>query len=301
MFFWPLQQLPTSLPRKLTMLQSQRFVFSRSFHAYALRPIASHYLLFKVAPSRCYHSGGKHGSSRKSLSEPRRSCKSNTYSSLPSFLASPVRPAKMLKQLHSSALRPKPTSDIVDGPVFHPPSPDMMPVPAPLSVLPLTTVVRSLVVTSISSSRLLLPPSLWIMSVLAHTKNPLLNPDYNPLLRMFIKKTFYAQFCAGETHQEVSKTISSLKNMGFTGVVLGYAKEVVLDDKEAKCLVEAKADGDADYARTQVAPWAEGTMETVFLAQPGDFVALKLVRYPWPLSLCARLEPRDIAAGGPTY
>ncbi|KAK8058024.1 proline dehydrogenase [Apiospora phragmitis] len=149
---------------------------------------------------------------------------------------------------------------------------------APLAVLPLSTVIRTLFTTTISSSRLLLPPSLAVMGVLAHTSNPILNPDKNLVLRYFMKKTFYAQFCAGESAPEVRQTISGLKNIGFTGVILGYAKEVVLT-KEQQQGLESKGlpTGAAaeECVRNEVVPWAAGTMETVRLAGPGDFVALK--------------------------
>lgn len=151
--------------------------------------------------------------------------------------------------------------------------------PSPLAVLPLTNVLRSWMTTAVSSSPLLLPPSLAVMSVLAHTTNPALNPDCNPVLRAFLKKTFYAQFCAGENPAEVRQTIGSLKQIGFSGVILGYAREVVLSDSEtadlgASCAAEGGSAAE-ECIRNEITPWAEGTMETVRLASQGDFVALK--------------------------
>jgi hypothetical protein len=114
------------------------------------------------------------------------------------------------------------------------------------------------------------------MSVLANTTSPALNPDKNPLLRYFLKRTFYAQFCAGENAEEVRRTISSLKSVGFAGVILGYAKEVVLTEAQTQNLASCNSGPEADECvRTEVNPWATGTMETVLLASPGDFVALK--------------------------
>ncbi|KAJ4165488.1 hypothetical protein LMH87_007119 [Akanthomyces muscarius] len=152
-------------------------------------------------------------------------------------------------------------------PTTQPPSSE--PKSAPLSVLPLSMIVRSLLTTVVSSSPVLLPPSLRIMSVLANTRNPILNPDKNPLLRFFLKKTFYAQFCAGESPAEVQATISRLKNIGFSGVILGYAKEVVLTQDQAVA-VAAEDQGKetaADIAN-EIEPWAHGTLETVALAEP---------------------------------
>lgn len=124
---------------------------------------------------------------------------------------------------------------------------------------------------------MLLPPSLALMSALANSTNAVFNPDRNPLLKMFLKKTFYAQYCAGENAVEVRRTVDGLKEIGFTGVILGYAREVVLSEEQTRDLAACAADGDAaeECVREEVIPWAAGTMETVRLAQPGDFVALK--------------------------
>ncbi|WYZ44654.1 hypothetical protein EsH8_VII_001090 [Colletotrichum jinshuiense] len=169
-----------------------------------------------------------------------------------------------------------PSSSSSPSPSTKLPTPTSMRTPAPLSVLPLHMIVRSLLTTTISSSPVLLPPSLWAMSVLAHTTSPLLDPDRNPILRLFLKNTFYAQFCAGENPAEVTRTINRLKDIGFTGVILGYAKEVVLTDAQARDLASCGEGETAEECiRNEVIPWAQGTMETVRLAQPGDFVALK--------------------------
>ncbi|KAH8681823.1 FAD-linked oxidoreductase-like protein [Xylariales sp. PMI_506] len=152
----------------------------------------------------------------------------------------------------------------------------MPPSSAPLSVLPLSTVLRTLATSTISASPVLLPPSLMAMNVLAHTHNPILNPDKNPVLRWFLKKTFYSQFCAGENANEVRKTVDGLRRIGFTGVILGYAREVVLSESQTKNLTACDQGAEKDECvANEISPWAAGTMETVRLAQPGDFVALK--------------------------
>ncbi|KAI0599041.1 proline oxidase-like protein [Biscogniauxia sp. FL1348] len=114
------------------------------------------------------------------------------------------------------------------------------------------------------------------MSLLAHSENALVNPDKNPLLRWFMKKTFYAQFCAGENAVEVRRTVDGLKQIGFTGVILGYAKEVVLNKSQERDLSGCEEGAEAEECiRNEITPWANGTLETVRMAQPGDFVALK--------------------------
>lgn len=114
-----------------------------------------------------------------------------------------------------------------------------------------------------------------IMHYLAHTSVPLLSPDQNPLLRLFLKKTFYAQFCAGENSTEVHRTISSLRSIGFSGVILAYAREVVLSKTQTSSL--APCDGPEAEAciQNEIIPWQKGTLETVRMTSPGDYVALK--------------------------
>ncbi|KAK3181785.1 proline dehydrogenase [Lecanicillium sp. MT-2017a] len=204
----------------------------------------------------------------------------NVVSSTPSWLAvtHSRRPLAVIAQnrsIHSSDRR---TSTIAELPTVDPTTqpPSTEPKSAPLSVLPLSMILRSLSTTIVSSSPVLLPPSLRIMSLLAHTTNPILNPDSNPILRFFLKNTFYAQFCAGENAPEVRSTISGLKNIGFTGVILGYAKEVVLNEDQARAIAtEDQGKESAQDIASEIEPWANGTLETVALADPGDFVALK--------------------------
>ncbi|KAG5982553.1 hypothetical protein E4U55_001740 [Claviceps digitariae] len=174
--------------------------------------------------------------------------------------------------IHSSDRK---SSTVTELPGAVPPSANLEPSRAPLSVLPLSMILRSLATTVVSSSPLLLPPSLRIMNLLAHSTNPILNPDKNPLLKFFLKSSFYAQFCAGENPAEVRATIQRLKNIGFTGVILGYAREVVLTGEQAKEVELAAGEETLKAIDNEIVPWTEGTLETVRLAQPGDFVALK--------------------------
>nr|KAK4646865.1 hypothetical protein QC761_0028580 [Podospora bellae-mahoneyi] len=193
------------------------------------------------------------------------------------------------RSLHYSSTQSSPSSNLTLSGV---PSPSLLPNhqhhhqpqgagmgppnPAPLSVLPLVTVFRSWMTATISSSPFLLPPSLAIMSMLAHTTNPVLNPDSNPLLRALLKKTFYAQFCAGEQPAEVARTIKGLKDVGFEGVILGYAKEVVTPHgQEGTGSLPKHVAEETKVDMEEIDSWAQGTLMTVLLANRGDYVALK--------------------------
>lgn len=143
----------------------------------------------------------------------------------------------------------------------------------PLSVLPLPILLRSYALTALSSYPLLLSPSLRLLSFVAHSSSALLNPDRNPLLHYLLKKTFYAQFCAGETKIEVQKTVNGLKSMGYNGVILAYGKEIVLNKGEK---VDTSSSQSADpTAEKDVQDWKEGTVKTVQMAEEGDMIGLK--------------------------
>ena len=109
-----------------------------------------------------------------------------------------------------------------------------------------------------------------LLKKLAYSNSRILNPDKNVLLHWLLKRTFYAQYCAGETPAEVKITVQELKSMGYKGMIMGYAREVVLcgEDGQRTVIDEAQAAED-------LRAWRDGTLETVKLAQQGDFVALK--------------------------
>ena len=75
---------------------------------------------------------------------------------------------------------------------------------------------------------------------------------------------------------EVKKTVDGLKKMGFKGVMLNYAKEEVLD-AGALARLEKGIDSNAaeEANRKEILPWKEGTLKTVEITAPGEFVAIK--------------------------
>ncbi|CAI7651346.1 unnamed protein product [Penicillium palitans] len=136
---------------------------------------------------------------------------------------------------------------------------------APLAKLPLSSVLRSLLVLSVSSSSLLLKPCIYTLSLLAHPRNAFWDVSKNPMLNMLVKHTIYKQFNAGENKLEVQNSINQIKALGCRGVLLGYAREVLVDENS-----DAAYDAKAALAEIQI--WMEGTLQTVDMAQPGDFV-----------------------------
>ncbi|KAL8853607.1 MAG: hypothetical protein Q9221_001593 [Calogaya cf. arnoldii] len=153
-------------------------------------------------------------------------------------------------------------------PDIHLPRPPIAPLTPPLSLLALPTLIRSYLISTISATPVLLTPSLWILSSLAHSKSPFLQVEHNRLLHYIVKKTIYAQFCAGETPSEVKRTATDLRKTGYHGIVLNYAKELVFD-KGAPI-----RQNERDQAK-DIEDWKQGLLKTLKLVNHGDYAALK--------------------------
>ncbi|KAJ5595526.1 uncharacterized protein N7459_001734 [Penicillium hispanicum] len=114
----------------------------------------------------------------------------------------------------------------------------------------------------------------------------LLNVDRNPIFHRILKKTFYEQFCAGENGSETKATIRQLKNMGFRGVIMTYAKETVFDHRTNSqqglgiAALESEKNSQPLDSRVvhcaNIEAWRHGTLETVDHLEDGDYLAVKL-------------------------
>lgn len=143
--------------------------------------------------------------------------------------------------------------------------------PPPLSLLPLTSVVRSLLLLTVSSTPILLKPSIATLQLLATPKLPFFDVAKNPILNWLVKRTLYAQFNAGENRTEVQQSIKQIKDIGCKGVILGYAREML--DSEGP--LSEKDEHAAMTGKLDIETWKKGTLETVEMASEGDFVAMK--------------------------
>lgn len=158
-----------------------------------------------------------------------------------------------------------------------------------LSALPTRMLLRSLLIATISSKRFLLIPSLKILSFLSKPgRGCLLNVDKNPLIHAFLKKTFYDQFCAGETRVETKATCQQIRDLGFRGVLLTFAKETVFDHRTrtehsvGEAALEARENSlplDTKVAlNADIEAWRRGTLDTIDLLGETDYLAVKSVR-----------------------
>jgi len=176
---------------------------------------------------------------------------------------------------------------------------------APLARLPTASLIRALLLHTITGSPTLLALGTKVMLKTAD------NIERIPPLKWAVDKTFYvcpttpphppfvtyatpnyipmltsvqAHYCAGSTPTEVTQTATALCSLGYSGLILAYAREV-----EASPVASAAA---AAAARTDIDHWLAGTLKTITLSTPGDFVAIKLTGAgPACLPLLSSLRP----------
>lgn len=113
-----------------------------------------------------------------------------------------------------------------------------------------------------------------MLNILAHTTNPLLDISRNWALRAIINRTLYNQFCAGERASEVRKAVADVKSLGFSGVILAYAKEAPVEANGGGSINMSAAEEDA-WMKSEVDPWVDATLRTVQSLCAGDYAAIK--------------------------
>ena len=142
-----------------------------------------------------------------------------------------------------------------------------------LARMPTGMLVRSLALSSLMGQEWLMRPSLAAMGFIAKTKLSLFNPDKNPILNKMMRWVLYDHFCAGANAAEVARSAGELKRMGFRGVILGFAKEVVLPKDGS-----ASSANKTDYTAAEyniLKQWKEGTLETLKMMGTEDLLAIK--------------------------
>lgn len=137
--------------------------------------------------------------------------------------------------------------------------------PATLARLPTSSVLRSYLITGVSSSPALLSLCCTILRRMLDSKSALMSVERNPVLSKLLKSTFYAQFCAGETAQEVRVNTAAAKTaLGYDGIILEFALEVL----------GGTVPTEAETAQ-EIETWRKGMLDSVDTASPGDFIGFK--------------------------
>ncbi|KAF2840952.1 carbapenem antibiotics biosynthesis protein card [Patellaria atrata CBS 101060] len=139
---------------------------------------------------------------------------------------------------------------------------------SPLSILPLSSVLRSYMIASMSRSPRVLDATFAFLVRLLRSRSIWTDIERNPILRWTLRNTFYAQFCAGENQKEVAISAKETKSYGFQGIILEYALERLGGEDEA-------AAPDSKETATEIETFRSGMIETIDACNPGDFIALK--------------------------
>ncbi|EPS32925.1 hypothetical protein PDE_07886 [Penicillium oxalicum 114-2] len=145
-----------------------------------------------------------------------------------------------------------------------------------MSRLPTPLLLRSLILTSLMSSKLFLRPALYVLNKVANSRSAILDPDRNYMLNKLLRWTVYDHFCAGTSREEVAKTIAHVKSIGFQGVILGYSKEIVVDPDTEVTKSDAKSPIHSGRDVRAIQEWKGRTLETLRMVGSGDFLAVKL-------------------------
>ncbi|KAF2822325.1 proline oxidase-like protein [Ophiobolus disseminans] len=134
-----------------------------------------------------------------------------------------------------------------------------------LGRLPTSTVLRSYLITRMSSSPALLTLCFNVLRRMLDSKSYLMSIERNPVLSQILKKTFYAQFCVGEKRDEVVRNTNFARSvLGYDGILFEYALEVLGGTTPT-----------AAETAQEIEVWRKGMLQSVEMAQDGDFVGLK--------------------------
>ena len=152
--------------------------------------------------------------------------------------------------------------------------------PPALARLPTASVFRSLFLGAFFSSPVLFAPGFALLQKIAKSPSRALNPDRNPLLRAVVKPLVYDQFCAGTNRAEIRATVARIKDLGFSGVILCYGKEVQVQ-KSSRPHVD-DLDGAHQRLDQELELWKQGNLETLDMIGDGDYLGIK---YYAPISL----------------
>jgi proline dehydrogenase len=107
-----------------------------------------------------------------------------------------------------------------------------------------------------------------LLKRVAESRQPFLDPDRNPVLNKILRATLYDHFCGGWERDQILNCIKSVKNVGYAGVILNYAREIVAHDLAA-------SSSTVDISAQQIQQWHEGNLQTLSMLGPGDYVGIK--------------------------
>lgn len=81
----------------------------------------------------------------------------------------------------------------------------------------------------------------------------------------------------------MQRTVRGIKDLGFRGVILGYAKEAVVEGNDGTSLSSAK--NQEEVSLQAVENWKWGNLQTLKMIGQGDYLAIKYVSFKLPPAL----------------
>ena len=140
--------------------------------------------------------------------------------------------------------------------------------------LPTLALLRSVILGQIFKSPVLFKSGLFVLEKIANSQSVWLDADKNPLIRSVVSPLVYKQFCAGRNKTEVQQTISQIKQMGYSGVILCYSKEVMARvDSQGNQIVNHMSG--EDTSMREVEAWRDGNLATLSAVGEGDYIGVK--------------------------
>lgn len=144
--------------------------------------------------------------------------------------------------------------------------------PTGLARLPTANILRNIFLGAFFTTPMLSKPGFAILNVIANSRSRILNPDVNLLLRFFLKPLLYSQFCAGTGPAEIARTRENIKRVGYSGIILCYGKDILIDDKSNEL---RSANDLAVQQSAEIAHWRDGNLSTLDMIGAGDWLGMK--------------------------
>lgn len=112
------------------------------------------------------------------------------------------------------------------------------------------------------------------MKLLVDSESVFLNPSKNPLVNYLLRISIYNHFCAGTNEDEVKRTVRDMKQLGFTGVILGYGREIVVKQDDSNTKADQSESRRVAYENA-VEEWKQGNLRTLKMVGSGDYLSMK--------------------------
>ena len=142
-----------------------------------------------------------------------------------------------------------------------------------LARLPTISILRGIFLGAFLSSPVLFTPGFAFLKKISNSSSPFLNPDRNPILRALVKPLMYDQFCAGRNRPEIQATVSHIKSLGFSGVILCYGKEIQIQKSIQPQVNDFHHSQSVLDEELQL--WMNGNLETLNMVGEGDWIGIK--------------------------